>query len=172
MVQMKRKSGLIGSSLPMINPFAEARRRLSWYDRTMMKRAKTPDSTSWGAEELVHSAASSYRLAHSAFQNVRIPDPSSGNRKHALKGEVDVVLVTERGIALIEVKNWKDSIETFENENGVLDLFQPKIGTKPVVSKLRRKCEMLKHFYSVGSQLTVKIEKMDGPKKLLLSEAE
>ena len=97
----------------MINPFAEARRRISWYDRAMMERAKTAASTSWDAEELVHSHASSYRLAHSAFQNVRIPDPSSTNRKHEVKGEVDVVLVTERGIALIEVKNWKDSIESF-----------------------------------------------------------
>jgi hypothetical protein len=32
--------------------------------------------------------------------------------------------------------------------------------------------EMLEHFYSVGTQLTVRIEKMDGPKKILLSEAE
>ena len=146
MVQMKRKSGLLGSSLPMFNPFAEARRRLSWYDRTIMERAKTLDSTSWDSEELVHSHASSYRLAHSAFQNVRIPDPSSTNRKHAVKGEVDVVLVTERGIALIEVKNWKDSIESFEDENGELDVFQPKVGQKPVISKLRRKCEMLKRM--------------------------
>ncbi len=146
MVQMKRKSGLLGSSLPMFNPFAEARRRLSWYDRTIMERAKTLDSTSWDSEELVHSHASSYRLAHSAFQNVRIPDPSSTNRKHAVKGEVDVVLVTERGIALIEVKNWKDSIESFEDENGELDVFQPKVGQKPVISKLRGKCEMLKRM--------------------------
>jgi len=29
---------------------------------------------------------------------------------------------------------------------------------------------MLKHFYSVGNQLTVKIEKIDGPKKISLSE--
>lgn len=146
MVQMKRESGLPGVRLSMINPFAEARRRLSWYDRTMMERAKASDSTSWDAEELVDSAAGSYRLAHSTFQNVRIPDPSSGNRKHAPKGEVDVVLVTERGIALIEVKNWKGSIESFEDENGELDLFQPKVGTKPVVSKLREKCEMLKRM--------------------------
>ena len=130
----------------MINPFAEARRRISWYDRAMMERAKTAASTSWDAEELVHSHASSYRLAHSAFQNVRIPDPSSTNRKHEVKGEVDVVLVTERGIALIEVKNWKDSIESFEDENGELDVFQPKVGQKPVISKLRRKCEMLKRM--------------------------
>ncbi len=146
MVQMNGQSGILGSILSIINPFSEARKRLSWYDRTMMERAKTSDSASWDAEELVYSAASSYRLAHSAFPNVRIPDPSSGKRKHAPRGEVDVVLVTERGIALIEVKNWRGSIESFEDENGELDLFQPKIGTKPVVSKLRAKCEMLKRM--------------------------
>jgi hypothetical protein len=70
---------------------------------------------------------------------VRIPDPRSARSK----GEVDVVLLTDRGIVLIEVKHWKGVVSLDDDGD---DIVQRARKPKKPISRLRDKCEMLKRM--------------------------
>jgi len=142
---MSQNTSAIGDGMVLLKPFKEARRRLQWFDRTSEKR-RTPmtrlQRTSWDAEERIFQAVKSHSLEYSTLENIRIPDPSTKRGKK----EVDVVLVTKSAIVLIEVKNWKGKIETYEDENGETDIYQADRSPKPVLSLIRRKCEVLKRM--------------------------
>ena len=133
-----------------MNPFKEAKRRLQWFDSTSEKRSTTKtrlQRTSWDAEDRVFQMVRSHSLAHSTLENIRIPDPSTKRGKK----EVDVVLVTNRAIVLIEVKNWKGKIEKYEDGNGESDIFQADRNPKPVLSLMGGKCEVLSAWQLLDS---------------------
>ena len=142
---MSLNTSVIGDRIVRLNPFKEAKRRLQWFDSTSEKRSTTKtrlQRTSWDAEDRVFQMVRSHSLAHSTLENIRIPDPSTKRGKK----EVDVVLVTNRAIVLIEVKNWKGKIEKYEDGNGESDIFQADRNPKPVLSRIRGKCEVLKRM--------------------------
>ena len=128
--------------LPVANPISVARRRIRWFNQTMKRRSREFERWQrlpWDSEKQVSEIAREYRLEHSTFDNIRIPNPD----KKIGRGEVDVVLVTDRATILIEVKHWKGSIHSFKDDNDELDIYQEGKEVTPVISKLRKKCDML-----------------------------
>ena len=143
MIQVGRREGPTGTGglTSIFRPITEIRRRLDWYDRTMEARSRSMGfrKASWDAEERVLQGASAHRRAIATFQGVRIPDP----RSIKSKGEVDVVLLTDRGIVMIEVKHWKGDVSLDDDGD---DIVQRVRRPKKPISRLRDKCEMLKRM--------------------------
>ena len=112
---------------------------LSWYLRVSKKRKKPFDAIRVAAEKAeleVLRAVQETPGVISAWHALRIQDPT----RRSGAGEVDVLALTSKGFALIEVKHWTGSIQMVDG-----DIVQAKLQNKrPVFEPLLKKAAHVK----------------------------
>lgn len=119
--------------------------RHRWFRRTLSARAQTEpqrEQKSRLAEEAVASALAHHAATKAPVIGVRVPDPS----RFLGSGEVDVMVVTERAVLLVEVKNYAGPIKMVND-----DVCQAKLLDKGEASSILPKLnQKVANFQRMG----------------------